>query len=266
MTEHDRIAELEETVRRLAEENEYLAAATDDMLLLGGVAQDIVDAADDDAIFETLVQRLGSIKGLAYCAVASWLEDEMHVRHEYAHEWEGSHVGHSHGIDESWGELLNGGFLRLPTLEGQPWPMLLGPIVDPSPITQVVVGVVRKRRQPYRLLICANNHPIEDGLAAVLDQLRAIVEARIDVIELLEDVRTLNESLHATVTTRESQLSATHSQLQHQLSERARVEQLRRHDTAHDDLTGLLNRTGLLQSLDSLMFGDGVATTPFRLT
>ena len=73
MAEHDLIAELEEQVRRLTEENEYLAAAADDMLLLGGVAHDIVDAADDEAIFETLVQRLGSVKGLAYCAVASWL-------------------------------------------------------------------------------------------------------------------------------------------------------------------------------------------------
>jgi diguanylate cyclase (GGDEF)-like protein len=265
MTEHDPIAVLEERVRRLTEENEYLAAATDDMLLLGGVAQDIVDAADDEAIFETLVQRLGSIKGFAYCAIASWLEDEMFVRHEYAHEWEGSQVGLAQRIDKSWVELLNGGFLRLPSIEGPPWHTLLGPIVDPAPISEVVVGVIRKRRQPNRLLICASDRPIEDGLAAVLHQLRAIVEARIDVIDLLEDVRTLNESLHATVSTRESELSATHSQLQHQVSERARVEQLRRHDTAHDDLTGLLNRVGLLQSLGSKMFGDGVATTPFAL-
>ncbi len=265
MTEDDLIAKLENRVRRLTEENEYLAAATDDMLLLGGVAQDIVDAADDEAIFETLVQRLGSIKGLAYCAVASWMEDEMEVRHEYAHEWEGSHVGHCHGIDASWGELLNGGFLRLPTLEERPWPRLLGSIVEPAPISQVVVGVVRKRRQPYRLLICASSQPIEDSLAAVLHQLRAIVEARIDVIELLEDVRALNESLDATVTTREAQLTATHTQLQHQVHERARVEQLRRHDAAHDNLTGLLNRVGLLESLGSLMFGNGDTATPFAL-
>ncbi len=265
MTEDDLIAKLEKRVRRLTEENEYLAAATDDMLLLGGVAQDIVDAADDEAIFETLVQRLGSIKGLAYCAIASWFEESMRVRHEYTHEWEGTRLSHAHGVDDSWPDLLNGPFVRLQSLQGPPWQTLLGPIDDPCPVSQVVVGVIRKRRQPYRLLICASTDPIEDGLAEVLHQLRAIVEGRIDVIELLEDVRALNESLHAAVTTRESQLSATHSQLQRQLFERARVEQLRRHDAAHDDLTGLLNRMGLLQSLGSLMFGDSEVTTPFAL-
>jgi diguanylate cyclase (GGDEF)-like protein len=259
MAQQDRIDELEDRIQRLTEENEILAAASDDMSLLGGVAQDIVDAADDEAIFETVVHRLGSLKGLAYCAVAAWSEDEMHIGHEYAHEWEGTRSEHPHAIDDCWGELLQGEIGQVLGLDEPPWPALLGPIEYTAPISQVVAAVIRRRRQPHRVLICASDGPIEAALVPLLEQLRAIVESRMDMLDLLEEVRALNESLHATVTNRETQL-------QRELFERARVEHLLRHDAAHDDLTGLLNRTGFLHSLGSLMFaGDDESSTAFVL-
>lgn len=243
----------------MSEENAFLAAAADDMMLLGSVAQNIASAADEEAVFEPLVHHLGLVKGFAYCAIASWIDDEMYVCHDYAHEWEGTQQGMAHAIDESWYELLDGRLDLLATPDEAPWPNLLAPIEEETPISQILVGVIRRRRQPYRLLVCASSDPIDRGrLAPVLERLREVVESRLDVLDLLEEVRMLNEVLSHTVTTRENQLQA-------EAWERSQVEQLRRHDAVHDELTGLLNRRGFLNSLGSLVFSREGATSSFAL-
>lgn len=224
--DHRTAASLEERIRLLEAENEILNERSEDVLLLGLVAENITPLGDIDAIIETLLERVGILYEIPYCGFARLDGPSPEFRHEF--------VPH---VDQVKGSSLSLSAQAMDTL--QEGALICGGAeasehgvdlrlrdVDPN---QIVLIPCSCRSELRGVFIFAHNGPGSTILARkliVLQQVTGLANARMDSIHLLEELRFLNLDLETRVTERTVELHRAARALEIEIAERRHAEEV----------------------------------------
>lgn len=230
-----RIRELEQQLATLREENEFLTAAAEDMLLLGHISERVIHAAREESVYDALLEDLVGLKGLTWCGIAAPLSPDDERVFEIIR-------GASLGVESG---LLLGTHLslepeigrRLTSLSAVVAAVEVGglEVIAPSLSDTAALVPIRQHGRTSRVLVAVGPNEIlePDAGRVLLERLRDIVEARLETLSALRDVQALNRALRQTIAD----------------------------EATLDPLTGLLNRAGVMRAVDQHVAGD----EPFAL-
>jgi signal transduction histidine kinase len=217
---------LEERIRLLEAENEILNERSEDVLLLGLVAENIAPIRNVDAIAETLLERVGILYEIPYCAFARIDGPSPVITHEF--------VAHLDRVEGSILRLtpqaitrLGDGALVCSAADASERGVEL--TVRDVPCNQILLLPCSCRSQLRGLYVFAHDSLDSTILARkliILEQVTGLATARMDSIHLLDELTQLNVDLETRVNERTAELHRAARALEIEIAERRRAEEV----------------------------------------
>ncbi len=216
----------EERIRLLEAENEILHERAEDVLLLGLVAETITPLRDIDAIIETLLERVGILYEIPYCAFARIDGPSPVFRQEFvphADHVEGSFLRLAPQAIEALGE---GALVcSADNAEDEGVELRLRDVK----CNQILLIPCSCRSQLSGVFIFAHDSSDSTILVRkliVLEQVTGLATARMDNIHLLDELKHLNVDLETRVNERTVELHRAARALEIEIAERRRAEEV----------------------------------------
>ncbi len=215
---------LEERIRLLTAENEILNERSEDVLLLGLVAENITPLRDIDAIIETLLERIGILYEIPYCGFAHIIGSSTELRHEFVSKLDRVE-GSSLRLNSKAIKSLKEGAMVCSADEASSKGVdfHLAAVVP----NQIVLIPCSCRSEHHGVFVFAHDELEGDFLLRkliVLEQVTGLASARIDNIQLLDELRHLNLDLEIRVNERTVDLHRAAKRLEDEIAERRRAE------------------------------------------
>ncbi len=235
----DRIRELEERLRLVEEENASLTGQTEDVLLLGLLAEALGNCTDADSVFATLLERVSILKGIGYCAFGRLREGAVEVARAYAAFLDDAGPSGTWSVPPEAAATLREGRVvaAVPgggTVAGGP--VFAGANFVPRGLLLVPCG---SRECADGVLVLADETRDAEALtdlAPLLQQAMHMATGRLDNLALLHELERLNAELERQVQARTAMLMATNARLEREIVERRRVdEELRQSATVFEN-------------------------------
>jgi len=216
----------EERIRLLEAENDILNERAEDVLLLGLVAETITPLRNIDAIVETLLERVGILYEIPYCAFARIDGPSPILRQQFV-----SHVSEVEGsslrLSPEATNLLTEGALVCSAEDASEQGVELR-LRDVEP-NQILLIPCACRSSLHGVFIFAHDATDSSVLVRkliVLQQVIGLATARMDNIHLLDELKLLNTDLESRVDKRTEELHSAARALEIEIAERRRAEEI----------------------------------------
>ncbi len=216
----------EERIRLLEAENDILNERAEDVLLLGLVAETITPLRDIDAIVETLLERVGILYEIPYCAFAR-IDGPAPVFHQqfvsHVSEVEGSSLSLA---PEAMNALAEGAIVCSADDAADEGVKLRLRDVEPNQILLIPCSCRSQLRGVFVFAHDAVDPSILVRKLIVLQQVTGLATARMDNIHLLDELKLLNVGLETRVNERTVELHRSTRALEIEIAERRRAEEI----------------------------------------
>jgi signal transduction histidine kinase/CheY-like chemotaxis protein len=210
----------------LEAENDILHERAEDVLLLGLVAETIIPLRDIDAIVETLLERVGILYEIPYCAFAQIDGPSPVFRQEFV-----PHVAHVEGsflrlAPKAMAALAEGAVVcSAEEAAGDGVELRLND-VEPNQILLIPCACRSRLRGVFIFAHDASDSSVLVRKLIVLQQVIGFATARMDNIRLLDELQLLNVDLETRVNERTVELHRAARALEIEISERRRAEEI----------------------------------------
>ena len=216
---------LEERIRLLEAENDILNERAEDVLLLGLVAEVITPLRDIDAIVETLLERVGILYEIPYCAFARIDGPSPVFRQQFvphATKVEGSSLRLA---PEAMNMLAEGAIVSCTDDPRDDGVDLRLRDLEPNQILLIPCACRSQLRGVFVFAHDAVDSSILVRKLVVLQQVTGLATARMDNIHLLDELKLLNLDLESRVNERTVELHRAAWALENEIAERRRAEE-----------------------------------------
>ncbi len=216
----------DDRIRLLEAENDILNERAEDVLLLGLVAETITPLRDIDAILGTLLERVGILYEIPYCGFARIDGPSPVFRREFvahADRVEGSRLRLAPAAMKA---LAEGAIVCSADNAADEGVELELRDVEPN---QILLIPCSCRSQLKGVFIFAHDSVDSSVLVrklVVLQQVTGVATARMDNIDLLDELRLLNVDLETRVNERTVELHRAARALEIEIAERRRAEEI----------------------------------------
>jgi len=223
---------LEAKIRILEEENELLAERSEEVLLLGLVAENISSLEESNDIIAYVLERISVLKDVPYCACCTIEKNSVQVIDTYAKFRADALTGDQIVLSPAIIEELDQGTYVISGGKGEEQGLsitLQG--ADFTPYTVAVIPFVT-RSIPKGVFVLADDDRTGDRLSPMIFVLQRIVEmtaAKLDSLSLVLELKQLNIELDRKVEERTRELRQANEKLRQEIGERMQAqERLRR--------------------------------------
>jgi len=218
------VASADERIRQLEAENSLLSERSEDVFLLGLMAENLAPLRHVDAIFRTLLERVGELYNIDFCAFARACHGPSAIL--FAHPsgpagWKDARFRLSSSAVR---QLEDGAMICSGAKAATMGVELEVPGVEPR---QIVLVPGNCRAEHQGVFVFAHDGPDPEFLPRklmVLQQVIGLATARVDNILLLEELRGMNTDLEARVHDRTRDLHQTALALETEIAERRHAE------------------------------------------
>jgi PAS domain S-box-containing protein len=247
ITQAEEVEHLRRQVRNLHSEMDLLLERNDDLLLLDVISEKLTLETSAQGVINTVVERVGSLSDLTYCAFISFGSGLGTVMSDWGPKLAGTLAGKSFPVAPDIGSALSHGTLS------HPCPMLgeLGPAIrEAAAIEQdssccLIPVVVRSQ---VNALLCISPPQEETSLQKMQPVLRrafSLVQTRLEAVSLLSELAELNKTLETKVEERTGELARSNALLKaSEENLRESEERYRMLAEAAQDSIFILDRTG----------------------
>lgn len=219
--------ELEERIRLLERENDFLVTRSEDMLLLGLVAESVSTQEDRADALGVGLERISVLRGIPLCICGSLEGGRLKVVGAYLSFADESELGGTIAVPEAVTRAL-GGTVGLLTREECERSGFSLPFERRAFVPDTVLLVpFASRSIPSGLFLFADDSP-GSRLTAMSEMLQRLVElivSRLDNLSLLEELKGANQELDRKVEARTRDLSSANEGLRKEVESRAKAEQ-----------------------------------------
>ncbi|MHC4455621.1 MAG: PAS domain-containing sensor histidine kinase [Planctomycetota bacterium] len=223
--------QLEEKIRILEEENEFLSDRAEETLLLSLVAESINHAKDRYTLLENVLEKISILKAIPYCTCCSLSEHSVQVLSTYAvFSNDFSSEDRINLTSEIIGELDQGPVIITGGLYEAHGISISLQNTEFRPHT-VAILPFETRSIPKGIFVFIDDDRTVDRLSPVLMLLQHIVDitsAKLDNISLLTELRQKNAELDQRVEERTLKLKNINTELKRQITEREQAEKAQR--------------------------------------
>jgi two-component system cell cycle sensor histidine kinase/response regulator CckA len=218
--------ELEERIRILERENDFLVTRSEDMLLLGLVAESVHAQEDCAGALGTGLERMSVLRNIPLCVCGSLEGEELEISSAYISFADESELGKTIAVPEGVIRALGGavGLLTGDECEKSGFSLPFDQTFVPDTVLLVPFS---SRSIPSGLFLFADNSP-GSRLAAMSEMLQRLVEliaSRLDNLSLLEELQGANEELDRKVEARTEELRSANEGLRKEVEFRTEAEQ-----------------------------------------
>jgi PAS domain S-box-containing protein len=221
---------LEEKIRILEEENEFLSDRAEETLLLSLVAESINHAKDRNTLLENVLEKISILKAIPYCTCCSLSEYAVQVLSIYTvFSNDFSSEDRINLTPKIIGELDQGPVIITGGLYEAQGISISLQNTEFRPHT-VAILPFETRSIPKGIFVFIDDDRTVDRLSPVLMLLQHIVDitsAKLDNTSLLTELRQTNAELDQRVEERTLKLKKINSELKRQITEREQAEKER---------------------------------------
>jgi len=219
-------AKLEEQIRLLEAEVALMNERSEDVLLLGLMAENLSPLRSIDSIFEILLERVGILYEIPYSGFASFGSDACEILYEFVPTTDRALESHLSISTEALETLESGALICSGANAAAVGVDLDVQEVDP---TQIILIPCSCRFEHRGVFVFAHDGPDSEFLPRklmVLQQVIGLATARIDNILLLDELQRINLELELRVHNRTSDLQRTALELESEIAERRHAEEI----------------------------------------
>ncbi len=203
-----RLNELEERLRLTEAENELLTEQSEDVLLLGLVAEAIADEVAEEEIITTVLERAAILKELDYTCFAELDGCAAKVLHEYSVLFE-AHVPPEIRLPRTVVTALGSGPTTVAVRHDDPSAasvLMEGDGFDPLSLLVIPFPGEKETKRLFLFLDQVRSTDQMDALKPLLEQVIGLAAARLENLYLMRQLRDLNADLEERVTARTAEL------------------------------------------------------------
>ncbi|MEE4273416.1 MAG: ATP-binding protein [Thermoanaerobaculales bacterium] len=216
----------DERIRQLEAENALLNERSEDVFLLGLMAENLAPLRHVDAIFRTLLERVGLLYNIDFCAYARACHGPSAILFAYPSTPVGSNEARFRLSSNAIRQLEDGVLICSGAKAATMGVELEIPGAAPGQIV-LIPGSCRQEHQG--VFVFAYDGPDPEFLPRklmVLQQVIGLATARVDNILLLEELREVNTDLESRVHDRTRDLHKTALALETEIAERRHAEEI----------------------------------------
>lgn len=222
------IKQLEETIKVLQNENEYLASRSEDSLFIGLISEEIGRTDDVDKLLKKVLERISILKDVQFCAYCTVKDQTASIHNAYLSFAESSKVINKKiQIESGIHKKLSSGACLLrgnENIETDAFEDIQSELFAPCifliiPFQNSFTG--------EGVYFFADSEPVEHlvSLEVPLHRIVELVNARIENLFLMNELKKLNASLDLQVEERTKNLILANEKLQNEITERKKLEE-----------------------------------------
>ncbi len=212
-----KISALEHNLKVLKEENEVLTDRAEDFLLLGIISEKISLAKTAEEVIDVTLESISSLKDLYYSACLSYKDESVKIIADYAPMLDSSFIEKSFPITEEIIAALREDDLLFECNQNS-FPAFIPDMIQgqaPKCFCLIPIQHAEGKRPPYLLLFVSYSQEM-NSMQSILPLLCRGIEiacVKIEYLDLLHEINTLNESLENEVKIRTEESVKTTSLL-----------------------------------------------------
>lgn len=225
---HIEIKQLEETIRVLQSENEYLASRSEDSLFIGLISEEIARTDDVDRLLKKVLERISILKDVQFCAYCTLKDQTASILNAYLSFTESSRVINKKiQLESGIHKKLSSGACLLRGNENietdafeEIQPELFSPCI-------FLIIPFKNSFTGEGIYFFADSDPDENlaSLEVPLNRIVELVNARIENLYLMNELKILNASLDRQVEERTKNLILANEKLHNEITERKKLEE-----------------------------------------